>query len=440
LFLTTLETTIAIDASSCRELWRVERKPWRVPEWPNNRGAAIKDGLLVRGTADGYLVALDATTGAIKWQRRIARPDEGEMLNMPPLIYEDRVIIGPAGSERLVRGWVGAFRLLDGKPLWRFETFPRDDTPEASTWHVADTADVGGATLWTPVTLDPRTGTLYVSTSNPAPDHIGDVRLGANLFANSVVALDVKTGARRWYRQMVQHDTHDWDRTHAGPLFEIDGRRLMATAGKDGLLHVLERDNGAGVAVTTVSTRKNVDAPITLAGTYACPGKYGGVEWNGPAFSPQTRLLYVPSVELCGTFTRFARVRRRFQREPGRGHDGGWFAWDTATRAGYVTAVEPLTGAIKWRYRSNLPVVGAVTVTAGGLVFAGELGGDLLALDAASGAVLLRTPTGGAVGGGIVAYALGDREYIAVASGAPTVTIPVATVGGARLTVFGLRK
>jgi alcohol dehydrogenase (cytochrome c) len=436
MYLTTLEATIALDAVTCRELWRLNRKPWRVPEFPNNRGAAVLDGLVIRGTADGYLIAMDAGTGSVRWQRQVA-DGAGEMLTMPPLVVDSLVIIGPAGSERLVEGWVGAFKIRDGSEVWRFRTFPKGG-PAAETWTIADTADVGGATLWTPLSFDVNTHMLYLSTSNPAPDHIGDVRLGANLYSNSIVALDAHTGTLRWHRQLVPHDTHDHDVTHAGPLFDIDGQKLIATAGKDGMVYVLDRQTGAIVSSTEVSRRYNLSAAIDTSGTYACPGKFGGVSHGGLAYSPVTQLIYVPSLDLCGSFHRFSRVRRRSQRVQGVGHDGGWFRADYGTQAGYVTAIDPISGDIRWRYKSPLPIIGSVLATPD-LLFAGEMSGDLVALDAATGSVLLRTPIGGAVGGGIVTYTIAARQYIGVVSGRPTVTIPApATSGEPRLTVYAL--
>ncbi|MCI0487802.1 MAG: PQQ-binding-like beta-propeller repeat protein, partial [Blastocatellia bacterium] len=241
MYLTTADSTIALDATNGRVRWRYD---WRLkgkPGWPVQRGVALKDGLVVRGTYDGYLIALDAATGKLVWDRAIVDMTQNEGgFTMPPLIYEDLIIIGPAGSELGVKGWIGAFRLKDGEQVWRFNTVPDDGEPGAETWGKADARLKGGGSVWTPVSLDTEEGIVYVAVANPAPDFYGEARPGDNLYTNSVVALDVRTGKLKWHYQVVPHDTHDWDLTQASPLFttKIDGktRNLIATVGKNGVL------------------------------------------------------------------------------------------------------------------------------------------------------------------------------------------------------------
>jgi alcohol dehydrogenase (cytochrome c) len=419
MYLTSVRATIAIDAATCRPRWRHTWEPKLTEVWRNNRGVAVANGRVLRGTSDGYLLALDAADGKLLWARRAADATIGETFTMAPLIYDDLVFIGPAGSENAISGWVGAFRVRDGEPAWRFKTVPGAREPGDDSWSNPNDIVLGGGAVWTPFTLDVERGELYVAVSNPAPDFPAALRPGENLYTNSLVALDVRTGALRWYRQLVPADFHDWDLTQVSPLYRtsIRGaeRHLVATVGKDGLLRVLDRNTREQWFETEVTTRENVDAPLTPEGVRACPGALGGVEWNGPAYNERTNMLYVPAVDWCGTF----HVAEEARFIPGRVYLGGHYAAE-GTGKGRLTAIDASDGSIKWRYDSPRPMVGAVTTTAGGLVLTGELTGDFLVLDAASGKELYRFNTGGPIGGGIVSYAVNGKQYIAVMSGRPS--------------------
>jgi len=433
MYFTTPRLTIALDARTCRLRWKHEWREEGNESFPRNRGIALKDGRVVRGTTDGQLIALDAATGDQLWVRRAGNPSVGETFVMPPLIYDSVIVIGPGVSEHGISGWLGGFRLTDGEPLWRFETIDR------STWQSSDSILVGGASVWTPPTLDLASGTLYVATGNPVPDFAGHVRGGDNLYSNSLVALDVRTGAMRWYRQMVPHDTHDWDFTHAGPLFRATIRgaagEAVTTVGKDGVLRVLDRKTHALVYETPVTTRENVDAPVTVEGTRACPGVWGGVEWNGPAYHPRLKTLYVNAVDWCSTF----KVAPEIRHIPGRNYFGGMAALDSTEKAtGWLTAVDATNGRIRWRYHSPAPLVAAVAATAGDLVFTGELTGDFIALDAQTGAVLYRFNTGGPVGAGVASYAVDGKQFVAVMSGRPSRFSAGRDPGSPTVLVFGL--
>ena len=438
MYVTTSRTTVALDAVTCRPRWKHTWEPKGRELWRNNRGIALKSGIVVRGTADGYLFALSADDGGMLWNRQVANPDVGETFTMPPLIYEDLVLIGPAGGEFAISGWVGAFRLENGDSVWTFKTVPAAGDPGSETWNNPDSVVVGGGAVWTPFTLDPEQGLLYVPVTNPAPDYAAALRPGANLYTNSLVVLDARTGALEWYEQLVPNDAHDWDLTQSGPLFtaEIAGkeRRLVSTVGKDGMLRVLDRETHERVYEVPVSTRTNVDLPVTIEGVYVCPGSLGGVEWNGPAYNPGTNMLYVPAVDLCGTY----RLARRIRHVPGRLYLGGSFRRDATTWRGWLTAVDASHGTVRWRYQSPAPLVAAVTTTAGGLVFTGELTGDFLALDASSGQVIYRFNTGGAIGGGIVTYAIAGRQYVAVMSGQPSRLFRTEHPGAATVIIFAL--
>jgi alcohol dehydrogenase (cytochrome c) len=417
MYLTTPSATVALDAVTCGLRWRHEHVLKAKASWPQNRGVAVKAGKVIRGTRDGYLLALDAETGRLLWERAAADSARGETFTMPPVVFDDLVIIGPAGSEAPIRGWVGAFRLETGEPVWRFNTVPQPGEAGEDTW-ARSTAVTGGGAVWTPFSLDPERGLVFVPVGNPAPDLYGDVRRGANLYTNSLVVLDARTGKRVWHFQASPHDTHDWDLTQVSPLFSADvqgrRRRLVSVAGKDGLLRVLDRDTHEQVYEVGVTRRENADVALTPAGVRVCPGPLGGVQWNGPAFSPRTNMLYVPSVDWCATFRKAEELRH----VPGQLYMGGSSLLDLAAESrGWLTAVDASTGAVRWRYESRRPMVAAVTVTSADLVFTGELTGDFLVLDARDGTVLGRHDVGGAVTGGVVTYQIDGKQYVAVTSG-----------------------
>jgi alcohol dehydrogenase (cytochrome c) len=439
MYVTTGTSTIALDAATCRVKWRHTWQPRDNGGLFTNRGVAIKDGRVVRGTPDGYLLALNAETGALLWARQVAKAPDGETFTMAPLIFEDLILIGPAVSERNIQGWVGAFRLTDGSPVWRFNTVPKPGEPGSETWQAEKDIPVGGGGVWTAFALDTDAGDLHIAVTNPAPDLPVQLRKGSNLYTNSIVVLDVRTGKLRWHRQLVPNDSHDWDLTHVTPLFtaNINGtmRRLVATSGKDGMLRVLDRETHGLVYEVPGTTRENAEKPVTTTPIHACPGLLGGLEWNGPAYNAGTNLLYTPAVDWCTTFTAFDEVRYI----PGKSYMGGRADRDPPEKGqGWLTAVDASTGAVKWKYRSPRPMVAAVTTTGGNLVLTGELTGDFLVLDTRSGDILYRFNTGGPIGGGIVTYAATGQQYIAVVSGSPSNFWVDQNRGAPTIFVFGL--
>ena len=421
MYVTGAHTTAAIDARDCTVLWKYEWVPKARESWQNNRGVAIKDGYLVRGTTDGYLLALHMASGQLAWARRVADTSIGEAFTMAPLIFEDRILIGPAGGENGISGWVGAFQLTDGQPLWRFRTVPNAGEPGSETWRNPKNIKVGGGAVWTPFSLDAEKAELFVAVTNPAPDLPAHLRPGDNLYTNSIVALDARTGALRWYKQMVANDSHDWDLTQVSPLFQttLGGRdvKLVATAGKDGILRTIDRDTRKAVYETPITTVENHDTPVTNQGIHACPGVLGGVEWNGPAYSPLTRMLYTPVVDWCGTFT--ASPDEAVNYSLGTTYMGGSYRADP-NKQGWISAIDAVSGEPRWKYQSTQPVVAAVTTTAGGVVFAGELTGHFIVLDARTGKLLHRFQTGGPIGGGVISYEVEGKQYVAVMSGRPS--------------------
>jgi alcohol dehydrogenase (cytochrome c) len=438
MYITTTRSVIALNATNGKLRWRYDRNPKSVEIHAPNRGAAIKDGRVVRTTNDGYLYTLDMETGRLLWEKKIVAVDKNEgTFNGAPVIFDDLVIIGLGISEQGVKGWVGAFKLDNGDPVWRFNTIPDDGEPGSETWGKPDAKRHGGGAVWAPMSLDTEKGLLYIPVANPAPDFFAEIRPGANLYTSSMVVLDVRTGKRQWHYQLVPHDTHDWDATQASPLFttKVNGkaRNLVATGGKDGLLHVLDRDTREHLYATPVTTRENTDAPLTKEGVHACPGVLGGMQWNGPAFNPQTNMLYVPSVDWCGTY-------KKDDDEPrltGLYMGGSYVEDPIETAHGWLTAIDASTGKVAWQYRSAKPMLAAVTTTSTGLVFTGEMTGDVIALEARTGKVLYRFNVGGPMNGGLISYAVNGKQYVAVMSGSASAFWRAAP-GASTVIIFAL--
>jgi alcohol dehydrogenase (cytochrome c) len=412
-------SVVALDAATCRQKWMYV---WH-PKGPSislaNRGVAIKDGVVVRGTSDGWLIALDMDQGRLIWSRKIAEQQAGQYLSMPPLMYEDMVIYGPAGGDFGPKGWVGAFRIATGEPMWRFDLVPDPDAPGSETWPDAKAVQHGGGALWTPMSLDAKAGVLYLPVGNPAPDFYGPLRDGANLYTNSVVALDVHTGKLKWYKQFVPHDVHDTDLSQVSPLFSarIGGRarNLITVSGKDGLLRVMDRDTQEVLSELPVTTRTNVDAAPSVEGIHRCPGLLGGVEWNGPAYNPRTSTLFVGANDWCGTFKLSAQAPAF---APASHYYGGEVVPDAHDQAhGWITAIDAVNGKVRWKKAWPTPFSAGIVATSGGVLFTGGLDNDFVALDAADGKELYRFNTGGSIGGGVVTYEVKGKQYVATTSG-----------------------
>ena len=373
----------------------------------------------MRGTADGYLIALDMTDGSLLWSQPVASAAGGQYFSMPPLIFGDLIIAGPSGADFGAKNWVGAFKLETGEPVWKFNLVPDPGEPGAETWESAESLKHGGGSLWTPLSLDAKAGIVYLPVGNPAPDFYGELRPGANLYTNSLVALEAKTGKLLWYRQFIPHDVHDADLSQVSPLFTttIDGKKheVISVSGKDGLLRLLDRNSHDQFYEVPITTRENVDALPTVEGVHRCPGLLGGMEWNGPAYDPGSNSLFVPAVDWCGVFSKAPKDPPIMQ---GMHYYGGAVASDPREKSkGWLTAFDASTGKERWKYASPTPLVAGVTATSGGVLFTGDLNNDFLALDAATGDVLYRFNTGGSIGGGVISYALAGKQYVATTSG-----------------------
>ena len=431
LYVTTHLGTYAIDATTCKKLW-VHQHVAQGPEMnATNKGVAIAGGRVIRGTQDGFLYALDAKTGAPLWVRQVADWSIGEGIGAAPIVWNDIVYVAKAGGDWGIRGRMMAFNVKDGTLAWSFDLIPRPGEPAANTWTKPQSLEHGGGAAWVTYALDRDTGTLFVPVGNPGPDYRKDMRPGANLFSISTVALDAKSGKLKWWYQLRANDDHDWDATVVS-LFDAGGRKLVATAGKEGILHVVRREDGKLVFKLPMTTLLNHDVPFTAEGVRVCP--VAGVQWNGAAHSPQTGLLYVNAIDWCTVF-KSGKDPQWVATVPYTGLANGWGSNDpTSMWSGWTNAVDPLTGKMAWRVKWPAPMYAALTPTAGNVLFTGDLNGNFLALDARDGKTLYSFDTGGPVAGGVITYEAKGRQYVAVASGHSGGSIPLT--GSTTVVIF----
>jgi len=431
MYVTDAQRTAAIDAATCQEQWSHTWEPRDRTVWPNNRGVAIKDGYVVRGTADGYLFALDSANGNLLWARQVADPWLGETFTMPPSIFNDMILIGPAGSENAISGWLGAFSISDGDLIWKFYTVPEAAAGGGPTWGNPEDIKLGGGAVWTPLSFDIEANEVYVAVTNPAPDLPGYLRPGDNLYTNSIVALNIDSGELQWYRSIVPNDDHDWDLTQVTPVLKAGinnvSRDMVATVGKDGILRTLDKQSHEPLYETAITTILNYDVPVTREGVLACPGVTGGVLWSSPAYHEQEKVLITSALDYCSTFTAAEQV----EYIPGQLYMGGSVA-PTDDMSGWITAVDVESGEVRWRHQTPFPNVAAVTTTAGGLAITGTIEGNLLLMDASNGEVLRMIYTGAPIGGGHITYGVGDKQFLAVGTGIAMLTVAPRVLGPAR--------
>ena len=418
------------------------------------------DGMLFRGTQDGRVLAYDFKTGKRIWETTIADPKRGESVPSAPIAWNGLVFIGNAGGDyKGGKGHMYALEAKTGKIVWEFFLVPRTEgdtirgpqgaTPlNMSTWKNDPGIPISGGGTWTSYTLDPKTGQLYVPGGNPAPDFAIAAREGENLYTDSVVVLDAKTGDYKHHFKIVPKDWHDWDVSNPPVLIQtMGGKQLMAVAPKDGHLYGIDLANNSllyRVPVTRVEDPGESFSPGT--DVHFCPGAVGGAEWNSPAYDPRTNLIVIGEVEWCDTVTPkdVGQLRSVAVGQPWAGM-ATWNPFDlfgiTARTeghwAGWVYAADADTGVWKWRLKSDYPILSGMTPTAGGVVFFGDIGGNFYALDAANGQKLWIQNLGGAIGGGVITYIASGAQKVAVASGFTMLAWPTKIVT-AKIEILGL--
>ena len=424
---------VALDAATGREYWRYEHElpdDLRICCGRNNRGVAILDETLYMSTLDAHLAAVDARTGNLRWQAEVADHRGGYSKTAAPLVVKDRVVTGIAGGEFGIRGFLDAYDAESGERAWRTYTIPGPDQPDNRTWS-GDSWRTGGSPTWITGSYDPDLDLVYWGTGNPGPDYNGEVRLGDNLYADSVLALDGDTGDMAWYFQFTPHDVHDWDAIQVPILadLEVDGepRRLMLWANRNGFYYTLDRATGEFLVgrpfarMTWASGLDEDGRPIRVPGLFpsaegvvVSPPAAGATNWMSPAFSPRTELFYVMAYDGEARFF----IRDEDYVEGDRFIGGGQVQFQPIEEyASAVRALDPRTGELRWEYPVQPHTWAGVLATAGDLVFGGSVDGYFYALDAATGRELWHVAVGAQVRASPITYAVDGQQYVTIAAG-----------------------
>ncbi len=446
----------ALNAVSGDVLWHFEH------EMPNdlilccgpvNRGVAVKGNLLFMATLDARLLAIDRQTGEVRWNVVLNDYKIGYSSTSAPLVVGDLIITGIAGGEYAARGFVDAYHSLTGELVWRRYTVPVAGEPGIETWE-GDSWKTGGGPTWSTGTYDPQTNLIYWPVGNPSPDWNGDVRLGDNLYTNSVLALEPETGNLKWYFQFTPHDVWDYDATNGLIVTDVEFKgktvRALMQANRNGYVYTLDAVSGKFLHAFQYTDRLNWSKGLDANGRptvdehfvpktggneeFICPGNVGGNNgsWSY-AWSESTRLMYVPSIESCGKMTK--ESMQFVQGVPFWGGGPGITEGEVGSAYGVLVAVEPETKTIKWRYKDQYPMMAGALATGGGLVFSGNQSGYALALDDETGEVLWKFQTGSAIRSQPITWKMNGKQYVAIPSGGGG--IAAAIVGAPPLETYG---
>lgn len=428
----------ALDGRTGSEIWHFSRARSSAEDISGdaakgaNRGVALLGQRLFFITDNAHLLCLHRLTGAVLWE--VVLPDRPGKYGgtSAPLVAGDLVIAGVSGADEGVRGFAAAYHATTGEQAWRFWGVPAAGEPGFDTWQGEPPQ---GGTTWSTGSYDPEAGVVYLPLGNPYPDTDGDDRAGDNLYTDSDVALDARTGRLLWYFQFTPHDLHDWDANQ--PLVLVDApfhgqvRKLLLHANRNGFFYVLDRTTGkflqASALVKKLTWASGIDADgrprlipgndPTIGGVTTCPAVRGATNWYSTAFNPTTGLYYVMTVEDCSVYR--------------KAHDGGygWIDDPADPPMKVLRAITVDTGKIAW----ELPLQGApernysgVLSTAGGLLFFGETSGGFAAVDASTGKYLWHFETDQPWKASPMTYTIAGRQYIAIASGPNVLSFALA--------------
>ena len=417
----------------------------------NNRGVALWKDKVISIALDGRMFAIDKKTGEVAWERKIAEPALGETLTIAPLIVRDLAIVGPAGGEFGIRGYIEATDLNTGKMAWRTYTIPGAGEPGNETWKDGkDRWKHGGGSTWETATYDPESDTFYQGIGNAGPDYDAQYRPGDNKWAASVLAINPSDGKIKWGFQYTPNDPYDYDEISEHPIInaKVNGedRKLVVHAARNGFFYALDRTNGSFVAGKQyvdelnwapgldpktgrpLNYNPNSDIQMYGAGSHGmrglpsvrtCPSNVGGKNWEPSAYNPELGLLFIPSIEGCNTIETLeqkdmedqggtAKARERFT---------GGSAKTVQRLYGSLKAVDPITGDTKASLKMDYPNYGGALATAGNLVFLGESDGTFGAYDAKTLKQLWSFNTGTGINAPPITFAVNGKQYVAVLAG-----------------------
>jgi alcohol dehydrogenase (cytochrome c) len=429
---------VAVDVETGKQFWRYRRA---TPQKVNvccgqvNRGVALLDDRVFVGTVDAHLVSLDARTGAVLWDVKVADYTHGYSVTVAPLIVKDMVIAGIAGGEYGIRGFLDAYDAKTGKLRWRFWTIPGPGEKGNETWS-GDSWKTGGGSTWVTGSFDPEQNLIIWGVGNPSPDWNGDKRLGDNLYSDSAIAVDADTGKLKWYFQHVPHDVHDWDSVQVPVLVDDEWqgqrRKLVYWAHRNSFYYVMDRESGKfllGKEFAKQTWARGLDAngrPIRLPGidpspegTYVWPGVQGSTNWYSPSYSPRTKYFYLTAWENRSVY-------RKGDQEytPGNRYIGSVPMIDLPDDPGrgFIRALNPKTGDRVWEYKLQTKPWAGVLSTAGDVVFGGSDEGSFFALDARTGKELWRQNTGGIIRANPISFLSKGKQVVAIAAGSSIFT------------------
>ena len=435
MYVTNPNECIALDAGTGRMIWQFKRpRTIGITAGSANRGVAVVGERLFFETDNAHILALNRFTGDVIWETPLEDWHKNYAASSAPLPAGNLVISGVTGGEHGANGFVAAHDQETGKEVWRFWTVPKSGEPGSDTWQGKD-IEHGGAPTWFTGSYDPELDIVYWPTGNPAREYNGDQRKGDNLYSDSILALDRKTGSLKWYYQFTPHDLWDWDATETSVLVDAmwqgQPRKLMLHANRNGFFYVFDRRDGtlllAKQFIKTLTWASGIGKdgkPIKTAGqepspegTKVCPSQDGATNWYSPSFNPVTRLYYIQTFEKCSIYTK----RDQGDWESGKTYLGGTQRTSPdPTPQRILRALNIETGAVTWELPQRGPAFswGGTLSTATGLVIFGEDGGALMAADATTGKPLWMFQTNQTWKASPMTYMFDGQQYIAVAAGA----------------------
>jgi alcohol dehydrogenase (cytochrome c) len=442
MYVTSQNKSVAIDALTGKEIWKT---PVDYPSDTTrvvccgivNRGAAIYEGKVFRTTLDARVIALDMKTGKEVWSVKSGEPKDGIAMTGAPLIANGVLIVGMAGAEYGSRGYLEGYDPNDGKRLWRHYNVPRPGEPGAETWP-DNAANASGGSSWTTGSYDPDLDLVYWGIGNPAPWN-ALLRKGDNLFTNSILAVRPKTGEVVWYFQMSPNDPFDHDNITSIILADLSvhGKpaKALLQAGRNGFYYVIDRKTGQLIAANPYvkvtwatgidketgrpqwsETTKKAIAYTDEIETW--PHISGGTNWYPSSFDPRTKLAYVNTTDY-GMKYKPDPIDEIRNLKPGDPHRAVKLSpiFNTDGIRGHLRAIDPMTGQSKWSIPFKSPNWAGTLVTAGGLVFTGELTGEFIAVDSDAGKILWQFQTPSGIIGQPVTWEHNGKQYVTITSG-----------------------
>lgn len=434
----------ALDARTGEELWHYRHEMGPITTYccgPNNRGVAALDDKLYMGTLDAKLVALDAKTGKLVWETQLADPELGYSETMAPTAVDGKILIGTNGGEYGIRGFVRAYDAETGELVWNFHTVPEDsvgvwathdatgrdmhrdiEAEKAALEEMGDPYETLGGGVWQNPAVDLETRRVYFVVGNPSPDLDGSLRPGDNLYTDSLVAVDLDTGEYICHFQYIPHDVWDLDAVSPPIITDVkdeNGNTVKGIlhAGKVGHVFVHRADDCSLIRFSEAMVpQEDMWTLPTPEGARMLPGANGGVEWSPMALNADAGLVYAINLHQPMTY----HVESTPYPEGKLWLGGAFKVIPGEEQWGNVTAVDYNTGKIRWKVKTQQPMIGGTLMTAGGLLFTGEGNGLFKAYDAETGAELWRFQAGAGVNAPPASYTVDGKQYIVVAAGGNT--------------------